>query len=113
MPMSAMIAFTTTYIADVRVRSTLYGFCYNLSSALILSNVFDVSTELANLNTIWGGLYVGIYICALNFLGYIGLVWCYRHPWVTKHDYSLLSVSPKDEDDEQTHLTEKKSYDAL
>ena len=104
--MSGIIAFTTMYIGDVRIRSTIYGLCYNLSSAIILSNVFDVNTELADLNSHWGGLYVGLYMFALNFLGFIGLIWCERHPWVTKHKYSALP--PKNEE-----VHQKQSYDAL
>lgn len=85
-----LTTFAVTYIEDVRVRSTMFGLCFNLSAALIMSSIFDVCTALADLNSRWGGAYVGLYMFGLNLLGLIGLKWCHNNPWKTKHIYDKL-----------------------
>ena len=88
--MSSLMAYTLVYIEDVRVRSTVYGLSYNLSSALILSNLFDVSTGLGNLSARWGGAFIGIYLFVLNLLGFIGLKWCHANPWSMSQNYAKI-----------------------
>ena len=55
-----------------------------------MSSIFDVCTALADLNSRWGGAYVGLYMFGLNLLGLIGLKWCHNNPWKTKHIYDKL-----------------------
>lgn len=90
MPFVTITAYTVIYIADPKVRSTVYGLGFNLACGLIVSNVLDVCTALANLNERWGGAYVGIYVAGLNLLGFIGIKWCHNNQWQTKDNYTKI-----------------------
>eukprot|EP01083_Nonionella_stella_P287790 979702_1 len=87
------------YLDDPRTRNTIYGFGYNISYALFVSYALDVCTGLESLNTVLGGLYVGIFCGVVLFIGlsavYYGNKNAYRYELV-KADTTDTEINDSD-----------------